>query len=365
MTCANRRMPMTRRHQPAAVDAGGGTVGAAATAAHRRETRTLHHNPDRVARRMHGRPRVLTVGRWSAAIFALLILTPSVAHAWTPGTHILLGEAVLRSAFLLPPRIAELLQAFPYDFLYGSIAADTSIAKKYARFGRHCHHWYVGLEILERARDETLQAFAYGYLAHLAADVVAHNWFVPHQLAVTSSTSALGHSYWESRFESHLGARFPRRAHEIILLDHARSDDHLDRILSPTIFSTHTNRRIFRGMVRVTDNDSWQRVFAVMVERSRWDLEERNVGNYLARSFDYVVDFLRRMDGSEPYVHDPSGEEPLRAAKVVRRTALRRRGDEDAAREAAQRHFGLPATSLAFTAQIGEPLYQPAKPPVS
>ena len=300
---------------------------------------------------------------WRAvvAIAALLVLTPAAAHAWTPGTHILLGEAVLRSAFLLPARVADLLLAFPYDFLYGSIAADTSLAKKYARFGRHCHHWYVGLEILDRARDETLQAFAYGYLAHLAADVVAHNWFVPHQLAVTSSTSAIGHSYWESRFEWHLGARHSRRAHEIILLDHARADDHLDRILSPTIFSTHTNRRIFRGMVRVTDAESWQRVFTLMAERSRWDLEEREVGAYLARSFDYVVDFLRRADGSEPYAHDPSGEEPLRAAKAVRRTAMRRGGGAETARAAAIRHFGLPATSLGFTGQLREPLYVPAR----
>jgi Zinc dependent phospholipase C len=296
----------------------------------------------------------------ATAIVLLLALTPALAHAWTPGTHILLGEAVLRSARLLPPSIAELLQAFPYDFLYGSIAADTSIAKKYARFGRHCHHWYVGLEILERARDETLKAFAYGYLSHLAADVVAHNWFVPHQLAVTSSTNTVGHSYWESRFETHLGAQHSRRAHEIILLDHARSDDHLDRILSPTIFSTHTNRRIFRGMVRVTDADSWQRIFALMAERSRWDLAERDVGSYLGRSFDYVIDFLRRMDGSEPYAHDPAGEEPLRAAKAVRRTALRL-GDAETARDAAGRHFGLPPTTLAFTEGLLEPLYVPAQ----
>lgn len=311
------------------------------------------------------RCRLAAVARVAAATVLLLLVTPAVAHAWTPGTHILLGEAVLRAAFLLPPRVAELLTAFPYDFLYGSIAADTSIAKKYARFGRHCHHWYVGLEILDRARDETLQAFGYGYLAHLAADVVAHNWFVPHQLAVTSSTSAIGHSYWESRFESHLGTRASRRAHEIILLDHARADDHLDRILSPTIFSTHTNRRIFRGMVRVTDAESWQRIFAVMAERSRWDLEERDVGAYLTRSFDYVVDFLRRVDGSEPYAHDPSGEEPLRAAKAVRRTALRRGGSEAMARESATRHFGLPSTSLAFTAQLAEPLYVPTGTPLA
>jgi len=108
------------------------------------------------------RQRLAPGWRLLAGAVALLALTPAVAHAWTPGTHILLGEALLRSAFLLPPRIAELLLAFPYDFLYGSIAADTSIAKKYARFGRHCHHWYVGLEILDRARDETLQSFAYG-----------------------------------------------------------------------------------------------------------------------------------------------------------------------------------------------------------
>ena len=298
--------------------------------------------------------------RRAAALLLLLALTPAVAYAWTPGTHILLGEAVLRSASLLPASIAELLQAFPYDFLYGSIAADTSIAKKYARFGRHCHHWYVGLEILDRARDETLKAFAYGYLSHLAADVVAHNWFVPHQLAVTSSTNAIGHSYWESRFETHLGAQHSRRAHEIILLDHARSDDHLDRILSPTIFSTHTNRRIFRGMVRVTDAESWQRVFALLAERSRWDLAEHDVGSYLTRSFDYVIDFLRRTDGSEPYAHDPSGEEPLRAAKAVRRTAMRL-GNELTAREAAGRHFGLPPSTLGFSGQLAAPLYVPAR----
>ena len=315
--------------------------------------RSSHHS--------HTAERSAVFLRAAVVVLALLALTPAVAYAWTPGTHILLGEAVLRASFLLPSRVAELLLAYPYDFLYGSIAADTSIAKKYARFGRHCHHWYVGLEILDRARDETLQAFAYGYLAHLAADVVAHNWFVPHQLAVTSSTSTIGHSYWESRFESHLGARHSRRAHEIILLDHSRADDHLDRILSPTIFSTQTNRRIFRGMVRVTDAESWQRIFALMAERSRWDLEERDVGAYLARSFDYVVDFLRRRDGSEPYVHDPSGEEPLRAAKVVRRAALRRGGDEESARDAAGRHFGLPSSTLEFTTQLADPLYLPAR----
>ena len=213
------------------------------------------------------------------AALLLLMLTPSVAHAWTPGTHIFLGEAVMRSLTLLPSSIAELLAAFPYDFLYGSIAADTSIAKKYAAAGRHCHSWNVGFEIHDNADSEPLRAFALGYLAHLAADSVAHNYFVPHQLTITSSTAALGHSYWESRFDMHIGERFSRTAKQLILRDHSHSDEHLDRILSPTIFSTPTNRRIFRGMVYVADTESWQRIFHLVEEKSRWDLSEREVAH--------------------------------------------------------------------------------------
>ena len=291
---------------------------------------------------------------------AALVLLPSAAYAWTPGTHVFLGEAVMRSLALLPSAIADLLRAFPYDFLYGSIAADTSIAKKYAPAGRHCHSWTVGLEIYDGAEDDPLRAFALGYLAHLAADSVAHNYFVPKQLAITSSTSSLGHSYWESRFETHLGERYSRRARDLITLDHSRSDGLLDRILSPTIFSTPTNRRIFRGMVVVADSESWQRIFQLMKENSRWDLTDSEVGRYLERSFDYIVDFLRRIEKSEPYRLDPSGDHPLRLAKRVRKDVLRREGDDEL-REEAERHFGMPDSELSFSQQLELPLYAPSR----
>ena len=97
---------------------------------------------------------VLTLAGAVAGALVLVALLPSVAHAWTPGTHIFIGEAVMRSSHWLPAGIAELLRAFPYDFLYGSIAADTSIAKKYVPAGRHCHSWNVGLEIYEGAKHD-------------------------------------------------------------------------------------------------------------------------------------------------------------------------------------------------------------------
>mgnify|MGYP003342353367 FL=1 len=276
-----------------------------------------------------------------AIALLLLALVPSDAFAWTPGTHILLGETVLRNAALLPAALAALIREYPWDFLYGNIAADTSIAKKYARFGRHCHSWTVGFEILDRAREPQLQSFAWGYLAHLAADVVAHNYFVPHQLAVTSATSAIGHSYWESRFETHLSQHFPRRAVEVIRRDHGASDSHLDRVLSPTIFSTATNRRIFRGMVHASDNAGWQRVFALVAANSRWDLPEPMVGTHLARSYDYVMDLLVREAGSVPYTYDPSGDKALRSAKRIRRGAIKDGGPDrvvEVAREIGRAH---------------------------
>lgn len=294
-------------------------------------------------------------------VVALAIaLTPHPAFAWTPGTHVFLGEAVMRSLDLLPSAVGDLLRAFPYDFLYGSIAADTSLAKKYVPAGRHCHSWGMGFEIYRRAPEGPVRAFAFGYLAHLAADAVAHNFFVPRQLAVTSSTTALGHSYWESRFETHLGDGVSRRARELILLDHSRADEHLDRILSPTIFSTHTNRRIFRGMVVVTDTDSWQRIVHLVADNSRWDLPEDDVARYLDRSYDFVIDLLTRFDRAEPLALDPSGEAQLRAAKRVRRAALRRGGVWNAARTAT-RQFGLPPTSLTYAAALPAPLYRAAR----
>lgn len=304
---------------------------------------------------------------WAVGVIAIVVaLTcfPRDAWAWTPGTHVFLGDALLRHLALLPTAMAELLAAYPADFLYGSIAADTSIAKKYAEVGRHCHSWRVGLEIHADAESDALCAFGLGYLAHLAADVVAHNFFVPRQLAVTSSTTALGHSYWESRIDTHLGDPWPRRARELLSLDHSAADGHLDRILSPTLFGTPTNRRIFRGMVYVTDTDSWQRIFQLVSENSRWDLSDAEVGRYMARSFDFIVDLLNRWDNSEAVRYDPSGDASLREAKKVRRQARREGGDVRAALEA-DRMFGMPVSELRHAALLPTPLFTPRERPAA
>jgi len=300
--------------------------------------------------------------RRALAALTLVVLTallfPDSLHAWTPGTHIYLGESVLANLPVLPGAVADLLRAFPFDFLYGNIAADSSIAKKYAPVGRHCHSWHVGQEIFDLARTDALRAFGLGYLSHLAADVVAHNYFVPRQLVLTSSTTGFGHSYWESRFETPLGDSFARTAKEIILLDHAPADGHLDQIIAPTIFSVRTNRRLFRGIVHLTESQGWQRAFQVAEKRSRWDLAVSDVERHLALSFEFVMAMLAE-PGAEARRLDPSGDQPLHTAKRMRRQALRAGGsrDPERLRATAEAHFGLPERRLVFWpgAQVKKP----------
>jgi hypothetical protein len=279
----------------------------------------------------------------SAIVLLVAMLFPDQAYAWTPGTHIWLGESILANLRLLPAAAADLLHAFPYDFLYGSIAPDISLAKRFVPPGRHSHFWHVGAEVYGDAESDALRAFGLGYLAHLSADTVAHNFYVPRQLLLTSSTSSMGHTYWEIRAETHLTDRYASQAREIIQLDHALADRHLERIISPTIFSVPTNRRIFRGIVHLAHTRTWQRAMQTARERSRWLLTDEDIERYLGSAYDATMETLADEKALARSL-DPSGHRPLRQAKRMRRAEILKGAwyDKDRLVQAAEEQFALP-----------------------
>ena len=302
----------------------------------------------------------MSVARFLAAFFivgVVFLVLPHSAHAWTPGTHIFLGQSVLNAATALPSGVGDLIRSFPFDFLYGNIAADHSFAKKYAPVNRHCHAWHVGQEVHDLARSDALRAFGLGYLSHLAADTIAHNYFVPRQLVLTSSTTSLGHSYWESRAETHLDHDYAHEARDIILLDHSNADAHLDEIISPTLFSVKTNRALFRGMVHLTRSRAWRTGMRAARDVSRWDLTDLVVERHLALAFEYIMEMLAVKDGRAQGL-DPNGATALRRAKAMRRSALIDGGWRDPERleDAAQRHFGLPQFEPVFWPAVADRL---------
>ena len=285
--------------------------------------------------------------------------SPEPLLAWGPGTHIALGEGLLKALFLLPPAIRAIIEKYPTHFLYGSIAADISFAKKYVPEGRHCHSWHVGEEILESATCEPLKAVGYGYLAHLAADTVAHNFFVPRQLLITSTTQSIGHTYWEHRMDLHVGESFLARARELVTEhDHEEADALFDDVLSRTLFSFQTNRRIFRGMIRISDNDRWQRVFEQVLRNSRFDLPDDLVEDYFALSFEHLVGYLAEGDKSVTGTLDPVGALNLKLAKKVRRLTMARGGAADPGllESTADEFFPLPTNPLRYSRVLNSPL---------
>ena len=289
-----------------------------------------------------------------------IFLVPQPAAAWGPATHVALGQVLLGALYLIPPAIRVLLERYPLDFLYGSIAADISFAKKYVPEGRHCHNWSIGEEILDAADTEHLRAVGYGYLAHLAADTVAHNVFVPRQLLLTSTTQALGHAYWEHRMDLHVGDDFLEQARALVVEnDHSDADELLDDVLSRTIFSFKANRRIFRGMIRLTGDERWQRIFEQVVANSRFDLSDPVVDRYFKLAFDRVVDYLNTRADSGAAQLDPVGKLNLKLAKKVRRRALsdHTADQPEVLREMADAFFPFPDASLRFWPEVSDPAF--------
>jgi hypothetical protein len=290
-----------------------------------------------------------------AGALLLVGVLPEPAAAFGPATHIFIGRHLLDMLTLVPEGIGALLRAYPQSFLYGSVAADISFAKKYVPAGRHCHFWHVGEEILHAAENDRLRAVAYGYLSHLAADTIAHNFFVPRQLLLTSSTKALGHGYWEHRLDTQLGEPFGTIAREVVLeYDHSEADQLFDSVLSGTIFSFETNKRIFRGMIRAQDNERWKAVFDRVLQNSRWDLAPDTIDAYTSLAFDFVVDYLQRGRDSVAAGYDPVGDFNLGLAKKVRRLALRegKLARPDVLRDMANDFFPLPRPELGYWEQV-------------
>ena len=128
-----------------------------------------------------------------------MLLAPTAVWAWGPGVHMALGNYFLAHLELLAPALAQLLASHPNAFLYGSLSADIFIGKGSKNKPRHSHNWSTAFELLAAASGSRNASYAYGYLAHLAADTVAHNYYVPTMLGLTSGGGRISHALVELR----------------------------------------------------------------------------------------------------------------------------------------------------------------------
>jgi hypothetical protein len=249
----------------------------------------------------------------------LLLITPDQAFAWGAGFHLQLGSTVLKNLHTLKPALAALLGAYPLDFLYGCIAADITLGKKFTHYLQHCHRWPVGFKLLHSAQSERQKACAYGYLSHLAADTVAHNYFVPYKIMRSFSTLTMKHTYWEVRFESFIDKEIWEIGKKVSLEHYKTNDELLRKVLSNTIFSFGTNKRIFNSILLLSRLEKWQAMLRTVSASSSYTLEDTDRQEYTALCEEAVFDFLNNGEKSRYYLADPTGERALATAEILRK----------------------------------------------
>lgn len=254
-----------------------------------------------------------------AAALLLVIALPQQALAWGAGIHLQLGMNVLSHLEALEPGVAAIIGSHPFDFLYGTIAADITIGKKFTHYLQHCHRWRIGHKVLEKARDGAEQACAYGYLSHLAADCIAHNYFVPYKVMRSFSSLTLKHAYWEMRFENYVEKEIWETGKKVSREHFSKNDQLLRKVLSDTIFSFATNKRIFNSILLVSRLEKWQSLLQTLSDSSRYSLEESDREEYMQLAREAVFDFLNHGESSRFYRADPTGEKALAAAEAVRK----------------------------------------------
>jgi hypothetical protein len=252
-------------------------------------------------------------------ILGLLLILPTEAYAWGAGIHIQLGMRVLENLSLIHPAVAAIIGAYPNDFLYGCIAADITVGKKFTHYLLNCHRWRMGLAVLDRAQLDSQKACAYGYLAHLAADAVAHNVYVPYKIMRSFSTVTMKHAYWEMRFERFVAPETWQRARQVAETNYQANDALLRKVIANTIFSFGTNKRIFNSILLVSRLERWQQVLKTLSDSSRYVLQEDDRLEYLSLANEAIFDLLAKPHESDYLQADPTGERALATAEAVRR----------------------------------------------
>lgn len=253
---------------------------------------------------------------------ALAVLWPDNALAWGPAAHLDYGLQALREAALLAPALRALLLRHQDDYLYGCVAADIIVGKNFAKTAYHCHTWKNGLRLLDAAGTDPLRALAYGFLSHLAADTVAHNYFVPYKAVESHGAPATQHTYWELRFDqiAHSNDKVWEALGRIGRRRFPEHDAFLQENLlgASRLFSFRTSRKLFNSMMLVSRAQHWRRAMSLVARRSRLTLSKAEVDEFNHLTRNAVIDFLVHGEGSRTVTSDPIGANAIRTSRRLR-----------------------------------------------
>ncbi len=257
---------------------------------------------------------------------------------WGPGIHLDLALRVLgghRDG--IPPERRRLLEGHAHDFLYGTIAADVVTFKSYGGARGACHQWSVIARLEERAASAAEHAFVLGYGAHLAADTVSHNHFVPYHLLRHPRYGALGHLFWELCADQDAD---PAVWTWIVRLQRAKRlhahDGLIGEAVPKRVFSMGVNKKIFNHVVLAAGKRRWREGMALVRRRAGAALPHSRLARFRREALRRVRLFLAEGAAGELAAFDPSGKHALKEAARARRRLRRLLAGRSLEHEAAE-----------------------------
>jgi hypothetical protein len=264
--------------------------------------------------------RLLLTVPLAAAALAIL-LYPTDAQAWGPLAHLSFSAQALQELGSVQPQIRHLLQDFGNEFLYGSLAADIIVGKNMARYLYHCHNWRVGFNVFRHARAGGEQSFALGFLSHLAADTVAHNYYVPFKTVASYHKRNTKHAYWELRFDQRMDRGLSEVARAVTQRAYRNHDDYLERMLTQSsVIPFGVSKQLFRSLLVTARLGRFHHVSRLALARERnLVLEPDLVRETNQLAVEAIVGVLSEGERSMAARADATGARNLRVAQDLRR----------------------------------------------
>ena len=255
-----------------------------------------------------------------ALVIGFIALSAPPAFAWGPVTHIALGAQVLASVSTLEQPLQAILLSMPDAFLYGSLAPDIVQGRRFqSRLRRHSHNWSTGFGLLSAARGSEEQAFALGYLAHLGADVLAHNFYLPTRWIGRFNSAIASHILSEARFDSMQDASHRETLIKLMAIDFSALDTKLSRQIDSPLLPFRAQKRIFGGGLRRIRE--WNRVILAIGRVKASDRQDVEV--FCSASCSAIDGLMRDGDEAPACRFDPMGQRALGNAQRARRTLQR------------------------------------------
>ncbi len=270
---------------------------------------------------------------------SIIVLSSVPALAWGPGMHLFMGQFILNNLQALKEPTAHILGSYPYYYLYGCLSADILIGKGKKLTPTHCHSWEAGFNLLRSVKHSYLKSYAFGYLSHLASDVIAHNYYVPNILQLGNGKGKISHVYIEMQADRK--TEFNQHELKRIMQSSLKEADFiLLKILQKSKLTFSFKKKIFQGGMAISKYTTYN---------SSLDLLEKTFSNYGCEDYledmrmlskKAIIDCLNNQDNSLVTTYDPMGFKNLDLIKKNTKRKMNKVNSQEAAL------FFLPSIAL-------------------